>query len=231
MSCTPSPDSARAGRHEVIRRDSRAHFDKWALSYDRSWLNELAFFPTLRICEEELTRWQMLRGRRPFRLLDIGCGTGTLVTRLAQQTEAEFLVGLDYSPVRVRHATEKIAGSPQAAKLQVLLGDAERLPFADESFDVLTCCHSFHHYPHQPAVIREFRRVLRPGGLLLLVDGFRDNVIGWVVFDVAVTWVEKNVHHAAWSEVRDMIHAAGFATLRQRKLNVLAPLLVSVALR
>lgn len=132
MSCTPSPDSARAGRHEVIRRDSRAHFDKWALSYDRSWLNELAFFPTLRICEEELTRWQMLRGRRPFRLLDIGCGTGTLVTRLAQQTEAEFLVGLDYSPVMVRHATEKIAGSPQAAKLQVLLGDAERLPFADE---------------------------------------------------------------------------------------------------
>lgn len=231
MSRPPVSESAPAGRHEVIRREARAHFDSWALSYDRSWLNELAFFPAVRTCEEEIARWQTLRGRRPYRLLDIGCGTGTMITHLAQQPEAEFLVGLDYSPVMVRHATAKIADAPQAAKLHVLLGDSERLPFADESFDVLTCCHSFHHYPHQPAVIQEFRRVLRPGGLLLLVDGFRDNVIGWVVFDVAVTWVEKNVHHAAWSEVRDMIHAAGFATLRQRKLNVLAPLLVSVALR
>ena len=63
------------------------------------------------------------------------------------------------------------------------------------------------------------------------MDGFRDNVIGWVIFDVAVASVEKEVHHAPWTEVRDMIHAAGFTTLRQRKMNVLAPLLVNVAIR
>lgn len=112
-----------------------------------------------------------------------------------------------------------------------MVGDSERLPFADESFDVVTCCNSFHHYPHQAAVIRGFQRVLRPGGLLVLVDGFRDNVIGWLVFDVGVALAEGKVHHAAWSDVRGMIQAAGFSTLRQRKLNVLAPLLVSVATR
>ena len=62
MSCTPSPDSARAGRHEVIRRDSRAHFDKWALSYDRSWLNELAFVPVDYDPEAPQDEWSRDRG-------------------------------------------------------------------------------------------------------------------------------------------------------------------------
>ncbi len=75
----------------------------------------------------------------------------------------------------------------------------------------------------------EFYRVLRPGGVLILVDGFRDNVVGWVVFDVGVKLFEKNIHHAAWSEVRSLVQSAGFSTCRQRKLNILVPLLVTVA--
>jgi SAM-dependent methyltransferase len=142
-----------------------------------------------------------------------------------------LLVGLDYSPAMVRRLAGKIGTPPQGSRLHAVLGDSERLPFASESFDLVTCCHSFHHYPHQAVVVREFARVLRPGGLLVVVDGFRDNVVGWVVFDLAVSLAEREVHHASWSELRDMILAAGFATLRQRKLNVLAPLLVSVGMR
>ena len=164
-------------------------------------------------------------------MLDVGCGTGTLLGMVAEQPQAELLIGLDYSPVMIRHLTEKTAATPLAQRLHAVVGDSERLPFADETFDVVTCCNSFHHYPHQAAVIHGFRRVLRPGGLLLVVDGFRDNVIGWVIFDVAVAAVERNVHHASWTQMRTMINAAGFATLRQRKMNVLAPVLVNAALR
>ena len=225
----PPEASTHPERHAEIRRSARQHFDQWAYSYDRSWLGELVFFPAVRVCQEEIAHWQEQRGRRPFRMLDVGCGTGALLNLMAGQPEAELLVGLDYSPVMVRHLAQKIAASPHANKLHAIVGDSERLPLADASFDVVTCCNSFHHYPHQAAVIRSFGRVLRPGGLLVLVDGFRDNVVGWVVFDVAVAMVEGHVHHAAWSEVRDMIRAAGFATIRQFKKNVLAPLLVSVA--
>ena len=175
--------------------------------------------------------WQQSHGEGAFRLLDVGCGTGTFVNLMARQTDTELLVGLDYSPVMVRRAVQKCADSACGDKVHAVQGDSERLPFADASFDVLTCCNSFHHYPHQAAVIREFGRVLRPGGLLVLVDGFRDNVVGWVVFDLAVATIEGNVHHAAWSQVRDMVRAASFTTLRQRKMSVLAPLLVSVAVR
>ena len=218
-----------ASRHADVRRAAREHFDRWALSYDRSRLNELIFFPTIRVVQEEIARWQQLRRPQAFRLLDIGCGTGTLVTLAARPPEAELVVGLDYSPAMLRFLEEKIAASPHGAKMHAVQGDAERLPFEDASFDVVACCNSFHHYPHQAAVMRGFRRVLRPGGVLILVDGFRDNVVGWVIFDVFVAGIEGHVHHAAWSAVRDMVRAAGFARLQQRKAGVLAPLLVTVA--
>lgn len=213
------------------RQAARDHFDKWAAYYDRSWLNELAFLPALRVCQEEITRWQVQRRHAPYRLLDVGCGTGTFIQWMAHDPAAELLVGLDYSASMLRRCREKLDSSPLAGKLRTVQADSERLPFADESFDVITCCHSFHHYPQQAEVIRGFHRVLRRGGLLVIVDGFRDNVVGWVVFDVAVAWVEKQVHHAPWSQVRDMIRGAGFALLRQRKTGVLAPLLVTVAIR
>lgn len=214
---------------DSIKHHARRQFERWALSYDRSWLNELVFFPTIRACQEEILRWRRRRDAQPFRALDVGCGTGTLLSLLARDERAELLVGLDYAEGMVRRAAEKFAASPLAARLAAVRGDAEHLPFRDAAFDVVTCCNSLHHYPNQPAAIAEFRRVLRPGGMLILVDGFRDNVIGWLVFDVGVATVEKHVHHAPWSQVRDMLAAASFENIRQRKMNIFAPLLVNVA--
>lgn len=218
-----------ADRHAHIRRHARTQFEKWSRSYDHSWLNEFVFYPAVRACQEEIGRWQAQRGPRPYRLLDVGCGTGRLITTLARDPLAARLVGLDYSPGMVRNVAGKIAEADAGDRLHAVCADSERLPFADASFDVVTCCNSFHHYPHQAAVVRGFRRVLRPGGMLVLIDGFRDNVVGWVIFDVFVEKIEKHVHHASWSEVRGLIEAAGFERLDQRKLNVLAPLLVNVA--
>lgn len=225
-----------APKHEPVanraafKGHARQHFEQWARSYDRSLLNEVVFFPSIRACQEEILRWKPRRATQmPYRLLDVGCGTGTPVSLMARDPDAGLLVGLDYSPEMVRRAAAKFAELPCARKLAAINGDAEHLPFADRSIDVLTCCNSFHHYPHQPAAVREFHRVLAPGGLLVLIDGFRDNFLGWMIFDVGVATVEKHVHHANWASVRRMFEQAGFAAVRQRKLNVLAPLLVTVA--
>ncbi len=220
-----------AERHDEVRRGARAEFDHWAHGYDRSRLNELVFFPTIRAVQQEVIRLQHDRRGKPFRLLDVGCGTGRLITLLALRDDAELLVGLDYSPVMIQKAAARIADSSHRARLATTVGDAERLPFADASFDVVTCCNSFHHYPHQAAAVESFCRVLRPGGRLILIDGFRDNVIGWLIFDWVVTAIEKTVYHVPWREMRDMIRKAGFSHVFQRKLNVLAPLLISVATR
>lgn len=224
----PGATPLNAGR-DVVKQHARAHFERWALSYDRSRLNEFVFYPSIRACQREIVGWQAARGAAPFRMLDVGCGTGSLLAIMASDPRSELLVGVDYSPEMTRRAAEKFGQSPFGPKLQAINGDAERLPFADACFDVVTCCNSFHHYPSQSAAIMGFRRVLRPGGMLVLIDGFRDNVIGWVVFDVAVATIEKHVSHAPWSTMRSLLQAAGFSEIRQRKMNILAPLLVNVA--
>ncbi len=110
---------------------------------------------------------------------------------------------------------------------RILAADSERLPFAPASFDLVTCANSFHHYPDQLGVVTQMRRVLRPGGAVILLDGFRDNAIGWFVFDVVVAAVEKDVHHAAWHEIDAMFQGAGLRNIRRRKYNLLFPVLVT----
>ena len=218
---------------DATRESARREFDKWALSYDRSLLREIVFLPGVRACQEEILRWKAQRAipHAPYRLLDVGCGTGNLVGVMSRDADVAGAVGLDYSPVMVEKAAVKIREHGAGGRhVFAVHADSERLPFANQSFDVLTCANSFHHYPNQAEVVREFRRVLRPGGIAILVDGFRDNVIGWLVFDVGVATAEKNVHHASWTEVRGHFGAAGFQRVAQRKLNVLAPLLVTTAI-
>ena len=91
------PDS---GRHERVRAKARTHFDKWALSYDRSILNEVVFFPSVRACQEEIELWKRARpAAETYALLDVGCGTGTFINIQARDPLAARVVGLDYSPV------------------------------------------------------------------------------------------------------------------------------------
>jgi ubiquinone/menaquinone biosynthesis C-methylase UbiE len=125
-------------------------------------------------------------------------------------------------------AAEKARQAGHHDRNRFTAADSEHLPFADASFDVITCSNSFHHYPHQEAVVCEMRRVLRPGGRLMLIDGFRDNVIGWFVFDVIIAAVEKQVYHAPWSTIDRYFREAGFRDIHRRKLNFWFPLLLTI---
>jgi ubiquinone/menaquinone biosynthesis C-methylase UbiE len=211
----------------TTKRSAQRQFENWAPSYDRSILQRLVFRPSYRAFLEELVRWR-LDDPAPFDLLDVGCGTGTWPAMVAATPlPGRRLFGLDYSYSMCQLASHKAreVGEPRMAFFN---GDAEHLPFADGSFDLLTCSNSFHHYPHQAAVVREFRRVLRPGGRLMIIDGFRDNLIGWIAFDVLVTRAEGNVHHAPWSQMRQYFQDAGFAQIVQRKFNIWIPLFITV---
>jgi ubiquinone/menaquinone biosynthesis C-methylase UbiE len=180
---------------------------------------------------EELHRW---RGEReePFDLLDIGSGTGTWVAMVAgSPLLSRRIVGVDYSAKMCAVATAKSREIGEGAP-GFVNSDAEHLPFADRSFDAVTCSHSLHHYPHPAEAIREMYRVLRPDGRLMLIDGFRDNVIGWVVFDVLITRGESKpgarVFHPPWSLMRRYFVEAGFQDIRQRKKGIWAPIFLTV---
>lgn len=218
-------------QRRAVKHKARSQFDGWAHTYDRSIVQHLLFQPSYRLFMQELYRWRR-DTPEPFDLLDIGTGTGTWTAMVAGSVlPSRRIVGLDYSSemCRVAHrkATEVGAGAPS-----FINGDSEHLPFSDASFDVVTCSNSFHHYPHQLATIAEMRRILRPGGRLMLIDGFRDNVIGWTLFDFFITRAESTptarVRHASWSEMRGFFESAGFQDIRQKKTNIWAPIMITI---
>lgn len=218
-------------RARDFKHRAQGLFHRWSESYDRSLLNFFVFRPAYLALLEEIAAWRASRpAGDPFQLLDIGCGTGSFAAIVRSSPWPADVTAMDYVPSMCRLAREKLDRTLAAELVHVVNGDSEHLPFPAGSFDVLTCSNSFHHYPHQDAVVREMRRVLRPGGKLVLIDGFRDNVIGWFAFDFIVQRIERNVHHAPWSLVRQLFEQAGFTDIRHRKINLLAPLLVTTGI-
>lgn len=92
------------------------------------------------------------------RVLDIGCGEGYGVAELAKH--ASFAAGTDVAPDAVAHAAKKYA----TANLVFAVSDATRLPFADESFDVVCSLQVIEHFRDTDRHLREVARVLKPGG-------------------------------------------------------------------
>ncbi len=209
------------------RRQAREQFEAWAHTYDRTLLNHFLFRPSYAVLLEEIARWHV-KNDRSFSVLDVGCGTGTLAGQLAATPWPVTAVGLDYAPSMCAQASRKAAGAGASDQARFVAGDSEHLPFADGSFDVITCSNSFHHYPDQQAVVKEMRRLLAPGGRLIIIDGFRDNVIGWFVFDVIITRVEKDVYHAPWSVIHEYFVRAGLANIRRRKFNIWFPAVATI---
>ena len=104
------------------------------------------------------------------RVLDIGCGTGTLVTLIKRLHPEVDVVGLDPDPEALARARRKAQRA--AVPVQFHQGFADELPYAEAAFDRVFSSLMFHHLQRdeKEKTLREVRRVLRPGGLLSLLD-------------------------------------------------------------
>jgi ubiquinone/menaquinone biosynthesis C-methylase UbiE len=139
-------------RHHLVEEYARladTYDTKWSLYIEASTRETIARLPL----------------RPPDRLLDIGCGTGILLDRLAAIHPAAQLVGMDPVPEMLAAARHRLSPA-----IELYHGWAEQLPFADAQFDLVVSCNMFHYIGRPLDALQEIRRVLRPGGRLVITD-------------------------------------------------------------
>jgi ubiquinone/menaquinone biosynthesis C-methylase UbiE len=200
-------------------------FTRWSESYDRCILQWLLFGPSHRAL---IRRIRTVAEDRPIRVLDVGCGTGVFAERIRAALPATQVWGIDLVSGMLTKGAER--WRRHDGQIVPVQADSERLPFATGTFDVVTCANSFHHYPHQDRAIAEMHRVLKPGGRLMVIDGYRDAPWGWFIYDVCVAGVEGAVHHASARQLRDLFAQAGLHATAQKVFRGPAPFLLTEAI-
>ena len=176
----------------------------------------------LRRYTAEASAAYLLPQLRPgFRILDFGCGPGTISTGLAKAVAPGELHGIDMeeSQIELARSVAKASGQDNAI---FHVGDVTDLPFEDGFFDVAHCHNVLMHVPDTSAVLAEVKRVLKPGGIIgcremISASSFTHPDFGvirkaWDMFEDLLA--ADDGHPQMGKEMKDHIVNAGFANIR-----------------
>ena len=144
---------------------------------------------------------EMLNLSEDDRVLDVGCGTGFATVGLLERTPQ--VEALDQSVHQLQKAREK----DELAEVDFVRGDAENLPYADETFDAVWSSGSIEYWPTPIDALREARRVTKPGGHILVVGPRRPSgrVAGAIADSIMLFYDEDEAtrmfDEAGWTEI------------------------------
>src|SRR5262245_24229912 len=134
-----------------------------------------------------VTRWL---GQRRGRVLELAAGNGEFAVQVALRGFRVIAVDIDVQALRG-------AKDDDAQDIEWVGGDATRLPFADSAFDVVVCNSALEHVADDARAVAEIRRVLRPGGrLILTTDSFPRRMSSWLRLTPAA-WRHDDLQHVA----------------------------------
>ena len=102
-------------------------------------------------------------------VLDIGCGGGNTLARIAERVTEGHLVGIDYAETSVEASRAFNAALIAAGRMEILHGSVESLPFEDGHFDAVVTVESFYFWPNPEECLKEVARVVKKGGTFLLL--------------------------------------------------------------
>jgi len=174
-------------------------FGKWFLR-TQTWrvhVLERAIRDLLRLIPERRNSYPVV--------VDVGCGSGYSLPKLAQRFAPQQLIGVDIDPEMLRAAGEEAARARVAVRL--VESSSTRIPLPDGSADLLFCHQTFHHLVEQEAALAEFLRVLKPGGVLLFAESTRRYIHSWMIR--ALFRHPMDVQRTA-PEYLQMVRSAGF---------------------
>ena len=163
---------------------------------------------------EALTLWGLthVNIEPDYVILDVGCGGGKTISRIASRTVQGKVFGIDYSADMVaysRKVNKKLIAENRA---EIREGSVEKTGFPDNFFDLVTAIETYYFWPSLPNALREIKRVLKFGGQLLLVN----EMVKDGVYDVEnAEIIEKTqVRLVPLEEIRNILQSVGFVDVQ-----------------
>jgi ubiquinone/menaquinone biosynthesis C-methylase UbiE len=136
-------------------------------------------------------------------ILDAGCGPGTYGIILAQ--EGNEVIGLEISPRAIQVARQR--ANKKKVNFSPVVGDLERLPFKDNTFDICFCGWVLHHFPEISASVTELSRVLKPGGKIALAEPNESNLaMKFSRFVEDLPLIQNWLLYAGWDTPNRTVH-------------------------
>ena len=162
------------------KEKTKNHFDKTASDYNNSSDGKFVNSMYNSLINE-------IQKSEHGKILDIGCGNANLFNLLSNNKYE--LYGVDFSEKMIDEAKRTCN-----TKATFAVADAESLPFDDDTFDIIVCNASFHHYTHPDTVLGEMHRVLKCNGKLLIGDPYVPSPVRPLV-NILIRFSEKGDYH------------------------------------
>ena len=112
---------------------------------------------------------KMIAAKNPNTILDIATGTGDLAI-LMTKTKAEKIIGLDISDGMLEVGRQKILAQNLSNRIEMVLGDSEKMPYQDNTFDAITVAFGVRNFEHLEIGLAEILRVLKPNGIFVILE-------------------------------------------------------------
>jgi len=153
-------------KKKSMREGRRRYYDLFSHFYDR--FVAVHSHRDERNTRQFLVACARLEGLAEPRILDICCGTGSVILTFAQKYPQSTSIGLDFSHGMLRRAK----GKASAEMVNLCEGDAALLPFSNGVFDVVTCSHALYELKGETRMdsLKEMKRVVKPGGRVLIME-------------------------------------------------------------
>jgi ubiquinone/menaquinone biosynthesis C-methylase UbiE len=193
-------------------RINEKKWDKWAKTIDSKSLRNNY------LRSAQLAIISVLDLKENISMLDIGCGSGWALDQASKLVKDKgTFFGVDLSAKMIEKARENFK---ERENFHFIIANAEEIPLEDNTFEVITCTNSFHHYLHPEKALKEMYRLLKPGGKIYILDPTIDNWFfkiisaGFKIFDRAQAKLYST------KEFQEMISGAGMKYTGTKKIKM-----------
>lgn len=174
----------------------------------------------------ELTTWGLkhVKIEPDFVILDVGCGGGKTISRLARRASLGKVYGLDQSPDMVDYSKQINKKFINQNRVEIVNGSVESTGFKDGLFDLVTAIETYYFWPNLSDAFREIKRILKKGGYLLIISEMIKD--GAYEVENAEIIAKTQVHLLPLEEMEKILYSVGYSTVkvygkRKSKWNVI----------